>query len=111
MVLASQKGYILCSGPCPVIRTRNGERRKVLDVRRDQHGLITREYSLTERDIAFGFVLAPHISSAINTVRLVRERLLDFSAFIAVQPSVLIQLAFVRPRWEANPYHRLGVCI
>lgn len=98
MVLASQTGEILCSGPCPVIWTRHGERRKVLDVRRNQHGLVTREYGLTERDIAFGFILAPHVSSAIDAIRLVRERLLDISAFVAIQSSVLIQLASICPR-------------
>lgn len=69
----------------------------ILNVGRNQHGLIPRENGLTERNVPLGFVLTTYITGAIYTIRLVWEWFLNGSAFVAKKSSVLRPVSILPP--------------
>lgn len=72
----------------------------IFNVGRNQHGLVARENRLAERNITLGLVRAPNITGAVHTVRLIWEWLLNGSAFVAIQSSVLSQVSIPLPHRE-----------
>lgn len=80
---------ILRGGPRPVVWTRNSKNSFILNVRWNQHGLISRQDGLTESDGLGRVVLARHTAGAIVAIGSVRERLADLSVFITVKSAFL----------------------
>lgn len=73
----------------PVLRVRHRKGSVVADQGGNQHGLVSWEHSLAERDMITGVVYHPYIRGRRLTVRLVREGFLDIAIVIAIQPTIL----------------------
>ena len=80
---------ILCGSPRPVVWTGNSKNGFILNVRWNQHGLISRQDGLAESDGLGRFVLARHTAGAIVAIGSVGERLADLSVFITVKSALL----------------------
>lgn len=66
---------LLGSGRAPIRGVGNSESSSILDQGRDEHGFITRENSLAERQRLAGLVDSIHGASSVDAVRLVGEGL------------------------------------
>ena len=73
----------------PVLGIRHSESGQILDQVWNQHGLISREHRLTERDLRFALVAGRHSTSTVRTIRPVREWFLEFSVFITIETTIL----------------------
>ena len=92
-----RKGYVLRSSAGPIVRAWNSKLCPIFDIGRNQHGLIARENRLTERDVSLGLVLASYITGPVDTVGFIWERLLNDSAFVAIESSVLCSVSIALP--------------
>lgn len=81
--------YILSSCLTPVVRVGDSEFGGALNGSRNQHGLITREYGLTECDMSGCLILDTDATSSIGAIWFIREWLGDLSIFIAEESAVL----------------------
>ena len=83
------KLYLLSSGTCPIARPWNSKLCPSLDICRNQHRLVTRQHSLAKGNVAACLILAANIPGTVNTIRLVWKWLLDRTAVVTVEPSIL----------------------
>ena len=92
---------VLSRGGAPVRHTRDSQGgdlgSQLLDHGRDQHGLVTGQDSLTERDGLAGLVLGRDTTGSILAVRAIGERLLDLAALVTVKTTVLYELSATIP--------------
>lgn len=93
---------VLGSSGAPVGHGGHSKGSELLDQGGNKHGFISRQHSLAEGNRLASLVNGRHGSRAILTVRLVGERLLDFTILITVKSTVLdhhlsvpISLAYV----------------
>jgi hypothetical protein len=80
---------VLGSGLAPVGHVGNSQSLEFLDQSGDQHGLVTRQDGLAERDGLAGLVLGLDGTGTILAVRLVGEGLFDLAILVTVQTTVL----------------------
>lgn len=80
---------LLGSSFTPVAGIRHSKSCHALNQGGNQHGLVTGQDGLADRDLAAGLVMGLHSPSTVRAVGLVREGLLDFAILIAVETTVL----------------------
>lgn len=77
----------------PIVGTRISKNGRLIDLGRDQHGLVTRQHRLAERDDTAGLVLDANVCLSRHAIWFVRERLRDLAIVVAVQSTVLITVS------------------
>jgi hypothetical protein len=85
--------HLLSGGFTPVAEVRHGKSSYVLDQRGNQHGLVSRQHSLADRNMLAALILRAHGTRAILAIRLVGERLLDLTVLVAIKTAILAHAA------------------
>lgn len=85
--------HLLSGGFTPVAEVRHGKSSNVLDQRGNQHGLVSRQHSLADRNMLAALILRAHGTRAILAIRLVGERLLDLTVLVAIETAILAHAA------------------
>ncbi len=81
------------SRPAPITGVWNSQGRIVGDSSGNEHGFVTREHRLTERDNATSIVLNANVARRGLAVGLARERFLNVAAFVTIQTAVLVEVS------------------
>lgn len=98
---------LLGSSFTPIARIRHSKSSHTLNQGGNQHGLVTRQDGLTDRDLAASLVVGLQSPSTIRAVGLVGEGLLDFAILIAVETTVLYTVNMcASPLVDKSTYHR-----
>lgn len=98
---------LLGSSFTPVAGIRHSKSCQALNQGGNQHGLVTGQDGLADRDLAAGLVMSLHSPSTVRAVGLVREGLLDFAILVAVETTVLYTVnVCASPLGSNTTYHR-----
>lgn len=108
--------HLLSGGFTPVAEVRHGKSSCVLDQRGNQHGLVSRQHSLADRNLLAALILRAHGTRAVLAIRLIGERLLDLTVLVAIETAILAHAALSgSSRWNETTqwktHHGLGVRI
>lgn len=102
---------LLSRGASPILRARNSQRSGSLDIGRDQHSFIPWQDSLTNGDVARGFVATTNIAAAIRAVGLIGKWFLDLTTLVAEESSVLYRDQSESTGSRVNAYHGLWIAV